>query len=125
MIPKRQRGLQFGSDDYVRWFWSNVDQSGDCWRWLGSVQSRKRMYYGNCWRDGRWDKAHRVAWELKRGPVPAGLVVMHTCDHGWCVRPGHLALGEAASNAQDQKRKGRSRRGVRVDPPPQGQLALV
>ena len=125
MIPIRQRGLQFGSDDYVRWFWSNVDQSGDCWRWLGSVQARSRMYYGNCWRDGRWDKAHRVAWELQHGAVPDGMVVMHLCDHGWCVNPGHLVVGTVAANNLDRVRKGRNKGLPRIDLPPHGQLKLV
>jgi len=128
MIPKRQYGLKFGSDEYKRWFWSNVDRVSQHWRWLGSLQTRKRLHYGNCWRDGRWDKAHRVAWELATGwAVPDGLVVMHLCDHGWCVNPDHLVVGTVAANNWDRARKGRNGGAAPVDvePPPHGQLPLV
>lgn len=124
------RAPKFGTDEYREKFWKNVDQSGGpktCWLWLGSKQSKARHYYGNCWRDGRWDKAHRVAWELTRGPVPEGLVVMHLCDHGWCVNPDHLVLGTISANLFDAKRKGRlgnNRPGVVPAPPGQPPLSL-
>lgn len=53
------------------------------------------------------DLPHRVAWELRFGPIPAGLIVCHACDNPICLNPDHLLLGTARANAQDMLRKGR------------------
>lgn len=34
--------------------------------------------------------AHRVAWELDRGPIPAGLQIDHLCRNPACINPDHL-----------------------------------
>lgn len=118
----------FGTEEYRVRFWKKVDKSAGprgCWRWLGSLQ-KDRRFYGNCWRDGRWDKAHRVAWELTKGAIPDGLVVMHLCDNGWCVNPDHLAVGTVHANNFDAKRKGRvGGNKSRVRPAPPAQPSLI
>lgn len=119
----------FGTDEYRQWYWSQVDQSGGkwgCWPWLLSTQKTRRRAYGNCWRDGRYDKAHRVMWELVNFPIPDGYVVMHLCDNAWCVNPNHLVVGTQEANTFDAKRKGRlrgrSRAAVSSIPPAQSYL---
>lgn len=57
--------------------------------------------------------AHRVAWELSFGPVPAGLFVCHHCDNPRCVRPDHLFVGTHDANMRDRDRKGRLSHGER------------
>lgn len=132
MIPQRKfgRDLKFGSEAYRQWFWANVDRSGGpdaCWEWQGSKQGPERMYYGNAWREDHYDKAHRVAWELERGPIPEGQIVMHmVCDMGWCVNPSHLELGTNRLNmllARLKGRLGKNRPGLRKPPP--SQLLLI
>lgn len=52
---------------------------------------------------GTTEYAHRAAWLLFRGPIPAGQVVRHVrCDDSLCVNPQHLALGTAEDNAHDR-----------------------
>lgn len=63
--------------------------------------------------------AHRAAWELNSGPIPEGLVVMHTCDNPPCCNPSHLRLGTVADNQADMKKKGRHLNGAKVGKPVQ------
>ena len=55
-------------------------------------------------------QAHRFAYKLYVGLIPAGKVVMHTCDVRCCVNPDHLRVGTQADNMADMEAKGRSRR---------------
>ena len=70
-------------------FWKKVDigkEPGDCWLWLGGRHSHG---YGS---HNRHDYAHRTAWELLVGPIPAGLTVDHLCRVRHCVNPAHMEL---------------------------------
>ena len=93
-------------------FWAKVDQSGPCWLWTGY---RDRWGYGVASRDKRAILAHRLAYELTYGPIPAGQVVCHRCDNPACVRPDHLWLGTPLDNERDKIAKGRkhTQRGAR------------
>lgn len=52
-------------------------------------------------------KAHRFAWILAFGAIPAGLSVLHRCDNPVCVRINHLFLGTHQDNMDDMLAKGR------------------
>lgn len=86
-----------------------------CWLWTGT--KRNRGGYGQA--PGR-KLAHRASFEAFIGPIPDGLVVMHSCDTPACVNPDHLELGTAADNNRDRQAKGRSatgdRHGFRIHP---------
>lgn len=87
-------------------FWSKVERTDDCWLWTAH-----HAVYGSFWFEGRTQSAHRVAWKLTRGPIPVGMLVMHTCDTPTCVRPDHLRLGTNTENTRDMLAKGRAQTG--------------
>ena len=95
--------------DIVRfWFKVRIRKPGQCWPWRAG---RLQKGYGTFSIGGRGPNflAHRVAWEIVHGRVPAGLCVLHHCDNPCCVNPGHLWVGTHADNTQDALRKKRLR----------------
>lgn len=54
---------------------------------------------------------HRVVWILKRGPIPEGLRILHTCDNRPCGNINHLFIGTQQDNIRDMIEKGRGARG--------------
>lgn len=95
--------------DYVGRFWARVDQSGGpdaCWLWLGKRIVSGR--YGVVFINYHEIRAHRYAFELTHGPIPTGLLVLHSCDNPPCVNPAHLRLGTSLDNARDTAARGRT-----------------
>lgn len=93
-------------------FWRKVDKDGPqmshmetpCWVW---VAAKKAAGYGVMWLRGRLERAHRVSFELHKGPLGA-LDCCHKCDVPACVRPEHLFAGTRVDNMRDCAKKGRS-----------------
>ena len=91
-------------------FEDKIKKGRGCWLWKAGKFNKG---YG-CFRvKGSMKRAHRVAWEIAKGPIPAGLLVLHRCDVPACVRVEHLFLGTALENATDCSFKGRNSKGER------------
>ena len=86
-----------------------IDEQTGCWIWMACLG---RKNYGLFGFEGRLQPAHRVSYKLHKGPIPDGLLVMHSCDQPRCVNPEHLSVGTGVDNMQDCVRKGRINRGV-------------
>lgn len=87
-----------------------VDKTG-CWLWTACLNGAG---YGRIRVNRKTLKAHRVSYELHKGPIPDGLFVCHSCDVPSCVNPDHLWLGTSQDNVDDCVRKGRQTRGEKI-----------
>lgn len=74
-----------------------------CLEWIATKDAKG---YGHFSVQGTARLAHRVSWELHRGPIPAGMLVLHDCDNTSCVLIDHLHLGSHMENmAEASERK--------------------
>jgi hypothetical protein len=87
------------------------DDGDGCWLWPGA-QSRHGYGLIACGAQGMVH-AHRVAYELTSGPIPAGAFVCHRCNHRACLRPDHLFLGSRVESVANRCAKGHTARGAR------------
>jgi hypothetical protein len=77
-------------------FWPKVDRRSpaECWEWTAARFVRGDRNYGPQYGafsvGGRMRQAHRVAYELTVGPIPAGMTLDHLCRNKGCVNPHHL-----------------------------------
>lgn len=82
--------------DPVARFWRKVNKDGPltsaglglCWQWRGAPH--KSGYGRHSPTPGAIVYAHRFAYTLLVGPIPAGLQIDHLCRNTMCVRPEHL-----------------------------------
>ncbi len=84
-------------------FWAKVErrEPHQCWPWKGCTE---KSGYG---RAGKRERAHRIAYMLANGQIPAGAVVRHACDNPPCCNPAHLSIGSHGDNSRDSVERGR------------------
>jgi hypothetical protein len=96
----------------LAYFLERVSKTDTCWIWTGGLNEygygmvnigRKRHY-----------RAHRLSYELFRGPIPKGAIICHSCDNPPCVNPDHLWAGSHKDNLADMSAKGRAHKGPSV-----------
>lgn len=92
--------------DVVERFWSKVQRSDGCWIWIGPTGRGGYGVFSPM--TGKNVRAHRYSYELERGEIGPGLLVIHSCDNPPCVNPAHLRAGTAKDNSRDMVMRGRS-----------------
>lgn len=100
------RPIESAEKRFLRYL--NKSSEDSCWVYTGSID---RKGYGVVSRGGRGAtcyKAHRLSYELYKGPIPEGLCVCHRCDNPPCCNPSHLFLGTKGDNNRDMYAKGRN-----------------
>lgn len=97
--------------DLATRFWSKVDCSGECWIYTGP--RRGGFGHGAFTIGDKTCAAHRIAWQLIKGPIPAGKQLNHKCNNPPCCRihPDHVYAGTHQENMDDKVRSGRQARG--------------
>jgi len=77
-------------------FWKYVipEPNSGCWLWVGAYH---QSGYGKIGTGGRSTAghylgvgAHRLSYEIHKGPIPDGMVIDHLCRVTCCVNPDHL-----------------------------------
>jgi hypothetical protein len=92
-------------EQYSKW-------EGECLIWQSPP---RKDGYGQIWGDppktgsarARNLGAHRAAYEVWVGPIPKGMLVLHSCDNRLCINPKHLSLGTHADNMAQMVARGR------------------
>jgi HNH endonuclease len=103
-------------DESAEGFWARVRRGPACWDRRGA---RGADGYGVLKWKGRTERAHRMAWAVACGAVPARHRVIQVCGNRACCRPDHLELRapvnddpvSRASDARQRNRKAAAGRG--------------
>lgn len=85
-----------------------------CREWLGSFMSNGYGQIGRSEHGAGCIPAHRAVYEQFVGPIPRGMMVLHSCDNRRCVALGHLRLGTHADNMRDRHLRNRTAKGERM-----------
>lgn len=69
-----------------------------CWIW-GNTKPGRYGWFEFC--GHRNDGAHIEVYRRRKGPIPKGKILRHTCDDTRCVNLDHLLIGTKKDNRRD------------------------
>lgn len=99
-------------DDIEILFWEKVDKRGpdECWLWIGGANADG---YGRQRVGSKLHFSHRISYALAHGPIPDGMLILHSCDTPACVNPAHLRPGTQQENLAERSARKRTASGER------------
>jgi hypothetical protein len=76
-----------------------ITESG-CWVWMGALtlNGYGLIGTGNGPTRNHLGRAHRIAYELYRGPIPEGMQLDHLCRVRCCANPWHCEIVDGKTN---------------------------
>lgn len=102
---------QEGCSTYCRFQLGHQKKENGCWEWIKGKVGKKKQQYGGIWIAKKHRKASHISYELYKGEITSGMMVLHTCDNSVCVNPDHLYLGTHQQNMNDMNQRGRGNAG--------------
>lgn len=103
LLPIGTRARGTAEERFLR----HIEKTDSCWNWTGRLVGKG---YGSLGLGGAGAKgilAHRLSYQMHKGEIPEGMVVMHKCDNPRCVNPDHLDVGTQSQNIKDALSRGR------------------
>lgn len=76
---------------------TKIREEHGCWLWTGATNNRG--YGAVSVSKNRAALAHRHAYQMVRGEIPAGLTIDHLCARKTCVNPWHMEPVTARENS--------------------------
>src|SRR3990167_1916862 len=66
-----------------------IEPMEDCWVW---ARWKSGDGYGDAYVNKKHQRAHRLSYEMFKGPIPKGKHIHHLCQFRSCVNPDHLMV---------------------------------
>lgn len=104
LLPIGTRALGTLEERFFRSF--SIALNG-CWNWNGRLVGKGYGMIGLGGKGAKQVLVHRLAYQMHKGEIPDGMVVMHKCDNPRCVNPDHLDAGTQSQNIKDAFARGR------------------
>jgi len=101
------KGCPTGSLEERFWWKVRKQSENKCWNWSGAISCSG---YGVLQRGHRGQglvRAHRLSYEIHKGEIPKGKLILHSCDNKLCCNPSHLSIGDHSQNIKEAWARGR------------------
>ena len=101
ILERARKPARIADDPLPDFLWRRVlpEPNSGCWLWTGALN---RLGYGVVHSRKRGGKfAHRLAYQVWRGEIPAKFDIDHLCRVRCCINPDHL---EAVTHQENVRR---------------------
>jgi hypothetical protein len=90
-------------------------KEGECWGWKASTIRHGYPQLTCKYSLFKHKNAAIGSYVIHKGPIPEGMVVMHTCNNPICTNPDHLEIGTQQQNIDYKVSLNRQNRGEKVN----------